>query len=116
MSRNLNMCIINSDFVDDIAKLVGSQSEIMVRIGISWNTWTKITAGLPIRLTVGERLKTRILKQICAPILEVEGADAYEQTMQQLGVAFLTPVRVAQGSKAKPPLRAGTAQFAAPVI
>lgn len=113
------MCIVNRDFVDDIAKRIGSQSEIMVRVGISWNTWIKIAAGQPIRLTVGERLKARILKEICSPIAEGEGAEAYAQTIAQLGAAFLTPVRVTQESKGTPAIRVAhknKTQFAAPVL
>lgn len=55
------MCIINPELVDDIAPLVGGQAEIMCRIGISWNSWIKIVGGLPVRHSLGERFKARIL-------------------------------------------------------
>lgn len=55
------MCIVNADLVEDIAPLVGSQSEIMTRVGISWNSWVKVVDGLPIRLSVGERLRSRVI-------------------------------------------------------
>lgn len=47
MSRTLNMCIVNPDLVEEIRKLVGSQAEIMTRVGISWNSLTKIASGMP---------------------------------------------------------------------
>lgn len=55
------MCIVNPALVEDIAPLVGGQSAIMARIGISWNTWTKISGGQPVRYSLAERLKARIL-------------------------------------------------------
>ncbi len=57
------MCIINPALVEDMAPLTGSQNEIMRRIGISWNSWIKISAGLPIRLSVGRRLRDRMLSR-----------------------------------------------------
>lgn len=64
MSRKLNMCVVNADLVQEIALLVGSQSEIMTRVGISWNSWTKVVRGLPIRLSVGERLRSRVIREL----------------------------------------------------
>lgn len=55
------MCIVNPALVPDIAPLVGGQSDIMTNIGISWNTWTKITGGQPVRYSLAERLKARII-------------------------------------------------------
>ncbi|WP_160119270.1 hypothetical protein [Sphingosinicella microcystinivorans] len=54
---------MNPEFVADIAPLTGSQTEIMRCIGISWNSWIKICAGLPIRLSVGRRLRDRLLAE-----------------------------------------------------
>lgn len=56
------MCVINPAVVRLIAPLVGSQSEIMVRVGISWNSWNKLQEGLPIRCSMAERFRDRILK------------------------------------------------------
>lgn len=64
MSRKLNMCIVNADLVEEIAPLVGSQSDIMTRVGISWNSWVKVVDGLPIRLSVGERLRSRVIGEL----------------------------------------------------
>ena len=55
------MCIINPMLVEDIVPLAGGQADIMCRIGISWNSWIKILAGQPVRQSLGERLRTRIL-------------------------------------------------------
>jgi hypothetical protein len=55
------MCVINPAVVQLIAPLVGGQSEIMVRVGISWNSWNKLLEGLPIRCSMAERLRARIL-------------------------------------------------------
>lgn len=55
------MCVINPIIVPLIAPLVGGQSDIMVRVGISWNSWNKILDGQPIRLSMAERFRARIL-------------------------------------------------------
>lgn len=55
------MCVINPAVVELIAPLVGGQSDIMVRVGISWNSWNKLLDGLPIRCSMAERLRTRVL-------------------------------------------------------
>ena len=55
------MCVINPTLVPLIAPLVGGQSDIMVRVGISWNSWNKILDGQPIRLSMAERFRARIL-------------------------------------------------------
>ncbi|WP_152682398.1 hypothetical protein [Sphingopyxis sp. C-1] len=55
------MCVINPDLVDEIGPLVGGQCEIMTRVGISWNSWIKITGGLPVRLSLAHRFKARVL-------------------------------------------------------
>jgi hypothetical protein len=62
------MCIVNRDLVEDLEPLVGSQAEVMRRLGISWNSWIKIVAGLPVRASVGQRLKERTLAH--APALQ----------------------------------------------
>lgn len=62
MARSqLKMCIVNPVLVADIAPLVGTQAEIMRRTGISWNSWIKICAGFPIRLSVGRRFRDWVL-------------------------------------------------------
>ena len=63
MQRRPEMCIVNSELVEDLEPLVGSQAEVMQRLGISWNSWIKIVAGLPVRKSVGQRLKERALAQ-----------------------------------------------------
>lgn len=55
------MCVVNPRLVEDIAPLVGGQCEIMTKIGISWNSWVKITSGLPVRHSLAHRLKARVL-------------------------------------------------------
>lgn len=57
-----NMCVINPALVPLIAPFVGSQSEIMLRVGISWNSWNKILAARPIRISMAERFRDRIGK------------------------------------------------------
>ena len=57
-----NMCVINPALVPLIAPLVGSQSEIMLRVGISWNSWNKILDGRTIRIPMAERFRDRIGK------------------------------------------------------
>jgi hypothetical protein len=63
MQRRPEMCIVNRELVEDLEPLVGSQAEVMQRLGISWNSWIKIVAGLPVRRSVGQRLKERALAQ-----------------------------------------------------
>lgn len=55
------MCQINPKLVPLITPLVGSQSEIMVRVGISWNSWNKILDGQSIRCSMAERFRAKIL-------------------------------------------------------
>lgn len=55
------MCHINPALVPLIAPLVGGQSEIMVRVGISWNSWNKILDGQTIRCSMAERFRAKIL-------------------------------------------------------
>lgn len=55
------MCVVNPELVDDIGHLVGGQCEIMTKIGISWNSWVKITSGLPVRRSLAHRFKARVL-------------------------------------------------------
>ena len=59
--KKQRMCIVNPDLVDEIGHLVGGQCEIMTRIGISWNSWTKIASGLPVRHSLAHRFKARVL-------------------------------------------------------
>ncbi|WP_417595044.1 hypothetical protein [Parasphingorhabdus sp.] len=55
------MCIVNPALVVDIAPLVGGMADIMTRIGISWNTWNKISTGQPVRYSVAQRFQARIV-------------------------------------------------------
>lgn len=64
-SPRQNMCVINPALVPMIAPLVGSQSEIMLRVGISWNSWNKILDGRTIRISMAERFRDRIGKIAC---------------------------------------------------
>lgn len=66
MQQQMGMCIVNRDLVEDLEPLVGSQAEVMQRLGISWNSWIKIVAGLPVRRSVGQRLKERTLAHAAA--------------------------------------------------
>lgn len=61
MSRLKVMCLVNPEVVARLAPVVGPQANIMQNLGISWNTWIKISAGHPIRLSVAQRLKNRVL-------------------------------------------------------
>lgn len=63
------MCVVNPALVGDIVHLVGGQCEIMTKIGISWNSWIKITGGLPVRRSLAQRFKARVL----AAAEEIEG-------------------------------------------
>jgi len=64
MARDIKMCVINAEVVEEIRYIAGSQSEIMTRIGISWNSWIKVEGGMPIRLSVGQRLRMRVLERL----------------------------------------------------
>jgi hypothetical protein len=66
MQQQSGMCIVNRNLLEDLEPLVGSQAEVMQRLGISWNSWIKIVAGLPVRTSVGQRLKERTLAQAAA--------------------------------------------------
>lgn len=93
------MCIINPALIEDMTPLTGSQNEIMGRIGISWNSWIKISAGLPIRLSVGHRLRDRMVSRAH----EIEGfgrkfpaaaaPDGIDR--EALEAAFLRPAFIA---------------------
>ena len=63
MARDIRMCSVNPELIEAVGHLVGTQSEIMTRAGISWNSWIKIVSGLPVRLSVGERLRARVLRE-----------------------------------------------------
>ncbi len=98
MSRTLNMCLVNPDFVEAMRDLVGTQSDIMVRAGISWNSWAKIVAGMPVRLSVGERLRDRVIGELGkSPAVRrmfAGGPDGEAIDLAALAAAFLTPVTV----------------------
>lgn len=66
MARDLKMCIVDPALVSAIEPLIGGQSAIMQRCGISWNSWIKIVGGLPVTLAVAERLRAGVLRQLAA--------------------------------------------------
>ncbi|MBB4633463.1 hypothetical protein [Sphingosinicella soli] len=104
------MCIVNPSLVPDIASLTGSQSEIMRRAGISWNSWIKVCGGLPIRLSVGRRFKDRVLARAheseCLRRRFPGGAEGGIDHVA-LDAAFLRPVAPALSADAihLPPIR-----------
>ena len=71
------MCIVDPALVSAIEPLVGGQSAIMQRCGISWNSWIKIVGGLPVTLAVAERLRVNVLRRL------VVAADAPLGPMMQ---------------------------------
>ena len=110
MRRQVGMCVINRALVEDIAPLVGSQADVMGRLGISWNSWIKIAAGLPIRMSVGQRLKVRVLANAAhaAGFRRKFPSDAAPDGIDRaaLDAAFLRPVTVPQAwQPSGPPLR-----------
>ena len=68
MRQRFEMCIINRDLVDDLAQMAGTNGEVTQRLGISLNSWIKIVAGMPVRKSLGLRLRERTLAQ--APSIE----------------------------------------------
>lgn len=54
--------VIPSDLVEQMATRLPRQSrdELMERYGISYNTWRKLRAGVPIRASLAERLEQRV--------------------------------------------------------
>lgn len=63
MRPRFEMCIVNRDLVNDLMPMAGGNADVMQRLGISWNSWIKIVAGMPIRMSLGLRLKERALAQ-----------------------------------------------------
>lgn len=59
--RKLKMCVVNPLLIDGLGQLIGSQLEVMTRLGISWNTWIKIRSGQPVKLSLGRRLRSRVV-------------------------------------------------------
>jgi len=90
--RKLQMCVVNPVFVDGLSQLVGSQMVVMRRLGISWNTWTKIRSGRPVTLSVGQRLRSRIVNnQSAHQILKRDDSTAGEDYVEVLENIFLLP-------------------------
>lgn len=86
------MCVVNPVFVDGLSQLVGSQMVVMRRLGISWNTWTKIRSGRPVTLSVGERLRSRIVSnQSAHEVLRYESEAVQEDHIEALEDIFLLP-------------------------
>lgn len=63
VQQHRGMCVINREIVDDLATLTATSADMMQRLGISWNSWMKIVAGLPIRRSLALRFRDRILEQ-----------------------------------------------------
>lgn len=90
----LKMCVINPVLIDGLAKMVGSQVEVMTRLGISWNTWTKIRSSRPIRESLGVRLRSRVVRdQTAREIIRRHGAVSGlgKLDAEQLERIFLLP-------------------------
>lgn len=97
MRPRFEMCIVNRDLVDDLFPMAGGNAEVMQRLGISWNSWIKIVAGMPIRKSLALRLKERVLvhaggiegfKRKFPSASAVDGIDR-----AALDEAFLRPAR-----------------------
>lgn len=89
------MCIVNPDVVPALVPFAGGQATIMRCLGISWNTWIKIAAGQPVRMSVGLRLRDRVLSspdivRACCMRLPVVGRPA-DVDLAAVGQAFLRP-------------------------
>lgn len=90
----MNMCIVNPMIVEVIGPFVGSQ-DITIRLGISWNSWIKIAGGMPVRLSVGQRLKSRIMSDpYFLDILRSEPG-----CLEKLKEKFLSPMTISAGCK-----------------
>ncbi|MDF0544748.1 hypothetical protein PX699_20575 [Sphingobium sp. H39-3-25] len=93
MDQATGMCIVNPDVVPVLAPFAGGQTTIMRCLGISWNTWIKIAAGQLVRMSVGLRLRDRVLsnpdmmRALCARY-PVAGSSA-DIDLAALGHAFL---------------------------
>ena len=61
MRHPAGMCIVNSALVEELAPIADSQAAVTENLGISWNSWIKIVAGLPVRRSLGLRLEERVL-------------------------------------------------------
>ncbi|MDB5576263.1 MAG: hypothetical protein JWR80_1439 [Bradyrhizobium sp.] len=61
MRHPSGMCIVNSALVEELAPIAHSQAAVTEKLGISWNSWIKIVAGLPVRRSLGLRLEERVL-------------------------------------------------------
>ena len=99
--RTLVMCTVNPILVGGLAQLVGTQFEIMTRAGISWNSWIKVRAGQPVTLSVGQRLKARILTNPAA--VELLALKCGAKDVASLERLFLLPGEyLARAEKAAP--------------
>jgi len=102
MARDIKMCVINADVVEEIRDIVGPQSAIMMRMGISWNSWIKVEGGMPIRLSLGQRLRMRVLERLdelpglAAKFPPRSPGEAIDR--QALERSFLKPVTICGGS------------------
>ena len=58
------MCYIRPEIVRVVAGRTGGRDGIMQTLGISWNSWTKIAAGNPVRRSVAERFRDRVRQTV----------------------------------------------------
>jgi hypothetical protein len=107
MARELKMCIVDPALVSAIEPLVGGQSVIMQRCGISWNSWIKIVGGVPVTLAVAKRLRAGVLRQLEAGNLPAPVAQwAQGSAVAALERHFFSPVTFTPGEReAMPALR-----------
>lgn len=82
MKRPMAMCRVHPDIVRAAAGKTGGRDRIMQTFGISWNSWMKISAGAPVKRSVAERFRDRVMQAFaidCGPdgntgLIEVGGA------------------------------------------
>ena len=57
--------VVDIDLVSDMARKCASQTSTNLsdQFGISWNTWSKLRKGQPIRRSVAIRLVSRVLNE-----------------------------------------------------
>lgn len=87
------MCIINPALLPLIAPLVGKQIDIMVRVGISWNSWNKLLEGQPVRVSMAERFRSRIADMAAENPAFIAAYPAADGTLDRdaLDAEFILP-------------------------
>lgn len=101
--RKLKMCVVNPLLIDGLGQLVGSQLEVMTHLGISWNTWIKIRSGQPVKLSLGRRLRSRIVADRKAR--EVVRREAGSPRLRDLDAEGLERIFLLPSPDAAPSLR-----------